>query len=138
MVKQICYERHCQMGRMRLHAEMVDGGGEEVAIPTGKKPLVERTPQEKAEGAAAPVIPKQMPRIMKLMALAMRLEELLRQGIAKDYAELARLGGVSRSRITQILNLRKQAPVLQERILELAPHEGEGQKLTERALISDR
>jgi hypothetical protein len=80
------------------------------------------------------VIPKRLPRITQLMALAIRLEELLRQGIAKDYAELARLGGVSRSRITQILNLRNLAPVLQERILEMAAHAGEGQKLTERAL----
>jgi hypothetical protein len=38
------------------------------------------------------------------------------------------------SRITQILNLRNLAPVLQERILELAAHAGEEQKLTERAL----
>ncbi len=51
-----------------------------------------------------------MPRITKLMALAIRLEGLMQEGVAKDYADLARLGGVSRSRITQILNLRNLAP----------------------------
>jgi hypothetical protein len=37
----------------------------------------------------------------------------------RDYAELARLGGVSRARITQIMSLRTLAPVIQEHILAL-------------------
>ncbi len=37
----------------------------------------------------------------------------------KDYADLAQLGGISRSRITQVMNLPQLAPVLQERILQL-------------------
>jgi hypothetical protein len=51
--------------------------------------------------------------------LAVRFEGLLREGTVRDYAELARLGGVSRARITQIMSLRNLAPVIQERILEL-------------------
>src|SRR6476646_10111009 len=34
----------------------------------------------------------------------------------KDYAESARLGGISRARITQTLNLRNLAPAIQERL----------------------
>jgi hypothetical protein len=53
------------------------------------------------------------------LALAVRFEGLLQDGTARDYTELARLGGVSRARITQIMSLRKLAPVIQERILAL-------------------
>ena len=54
-----------------------------------------------------------VPRISRLMALAVRLEGLVRAGRVKDYAELARLGGVSRARVTQVLNLRNLAPSIQ-------------------------
>jgi hypothetical protein len=54
-----------------------------------------------------------------LLALAVRFEGLLREGTVWDYAELARLGGVSRARMTQIMSLRNLAPVIQERILGL-------------------
>jgi len=53
------------------------------------------------------------------MALALRFEELIRTGAVRDYAELARLGQVSRARITQIMNLLHLAPDIQERILFL-------------------
>ncbi len=39
--------------------------------------------------------------------------------MVKDYAELARLGNVSRARITQIMNLLLLAPDIQEAILFL-------------------
>jgi hypothetical protein len=72
-----------------------------------------------------------VPRISRLMALAVRLEGLVRAGRVKDYAELARLGGVSRARVTQLLNLRNLAPSIQERLLFL---EGEAGAIQERAL----
>ena len=53
------------------------------------------------------------------MALALRFEELVRSGAVRDYAELAKLGQVSRARITQIMNLRHLAPDIQEQILFL-------------------
>jgi DNA invertase Pin-like site-specific DNA recombinase len=67
--------------------------------------------------AAAPA--GRLPRITRLLALAVRFEGLLRDGAVRDYAELARLGGVSRARITQIMSLRMLAPAIQERILAL-------------------
>ena len=72
-----------------------------------------------------------VPRISRLMALAVRMEGLVRGGQVKDYAELARLGGVSRARVTQVLNLRNLAPAIQERLLFL---EGEAGAIHERAL----
>jgi hypothetical protein len=53
------------------------------------------------------------------MALAIRFEQLLREGVVADYAALARLGHVSRARVTQIMNLLCLAPDLQETLLFL-------------------
>jgi hypothetical protein len=72
-----------------------------------------------------------VPRISRLMALAVRMEGMVRAGRVKDYAELARLGGVSRARVMQVLNLRNLAPAIQERLLFL---EGEAGAMPERAL----
>lgn len=60
-----------------------------------------------------------LPRITKLMALAIKFEGLIREGHIRDYAELARLGAVTRPRITQIMNLLHLAPDIQEEILGL-------------------
>jgi hypothetical protein len=66
-----------------------------------------------------PSAAERVPRIARLLALAWRFEELLRTGTIRDYAELARLGHVSRARISQIMNLRLLAPAIQEQILFL-------------------
>ena len=70
------------------------------------------------EAAPAPPPPR-TPRITKLMALAIRFDGLVRTGATKDYAELARLGRVSRAWITQIMNLLNLAPAIQESLLFL-------------------
>jgi hypothetical protein len=53
------------------------------------------------------------------MALALRLDELVRTGVVADYGELASLGHVSRARLSQILNLLALAPDIQESLLFL-------------------
>jgi hypothetical protein len=53
------------------------------------------------------------------MALALRFEQLLQAGALADYAELARLGHVSRARVSQIMSLRLLAPDIQEGLLFL-------------------
>src|SRR5947209_4334133 len=60
-----------------------------------------------------------VPRVSRLMALAMRFDELIRSGQVTGYAELARLGHVSRARLSQIASLLCLAPDLQEDILFL-------------------
>jgi len=60
-----------------------------------------------------------VPRIARLMALALRFEHLVQSGTVRHYAELARLGQVSRARVTQIMNLLHLAPDIQEAILFL-------------------
>ena len=64
-----------------------------------------------------------VPRIARLMALAIRFERLLADGEVRDYADLARLGHVTRARVTQIMNLLNLAPDIQEAILFLPPTE---------------
>jgi len=70
-------------------------------------------------GQAAPAAAGRVPRIARLMALALRFEQLVRSGAVRDYAELARLGQVSRARLTQVMSLLHLAPDLQEEILFL-------------------
>jgi len=60
-----------------------------------------------------------VPRISKLMALAIRFENLIRTAQIGDQADVARLGRVSRPRVTQIMNLLHLAPDIQEAILHL-------------------
>ncbi len=66
-----------------------------------------------------PVPAGRVPRVARLMALAIRFENLIQSGQIDGYAELARLAHVSRARITQIMNLRLLAPDIQESLLFL-------------------
>ena len=93
-VEYSCHIRNTQHGKQRLVA------GEAPEPPT-------------------PVEPGRIPRITRLMALAIRFEEKLQQGHVRDMAHLARLGRVSRARLTQIMNLRLLAPDIQEALLHL-------------------
>ena len=65
---------------------------------------------------AAPAPPR-IPRITRLMALAIKFQEMIDRGEVKDYADLARLGFVTRARVTQIMNLLHLAPQIQEALL---------------------
>ena len=60
------------------------------------------------------------PRIARLLALAHRLDTMVRGGEVKGYAELARLGRVSPARLSQILLLLHLSPAIQEEILFLS------------------
>lgn len=66
---------------------------------------------------AAPAPPARVPRITRLMALAIKFQEMIDRGELKDYADLARLAFVTRARITQIMNLLNLAPQIQEALL---------------------
>ncbi|MDP3938547.1 MAG: hypothetical protein Q8R92_10480 [Deltaproteobacteria bacterium] len=75
----------------------------------------------KVGGDLRPAVPGAVPRVARLLALAHRFEGLLRSGEIRDHADLASLAGVSRSRVTQIMNLLHLAPEIQESILGLPP-----------------
>ena len=62
-------------------------------------------------------------RIARVLALARRLDELVRSGAVRDYGELARLGHLSPARICQFLTLLHLAPAIQEYVLFLTTGE---------------
>ncbi|MBN2069582.1 MAG: hypothetical protein JW739_08105 [Opitutales bacterium] len=74
------------------------------------------------------------PRITKLMALALKFEKLIQDGDVTDYADLARLGHVTRARITQIMGLLNLASDIQEDILFL-PQTTKGRGLSAREIL---
>lgn len=73
-----------------------------------------------------------IPRVAKLMALAIRFDDLLRTGKVRDMSELARLAHVTQPRMTQIMNLLHLAPDIQEAILYLPPVAEGRDPITER------
>ncbi len=76
-------------------------------------------PQAASAAPVLPVPPGRVPRVSRLLALAHRLDELVRTGVIADYAALAKLAHVSRARISQIMNLLVLAPNIQETLLYL-------------------
>lgn len=75
---------------------------------------------EEVPAVPRPVLPPgRVPRVTRWMALALRFEQLLREGDVVNYTELACLGHVTPARISQIMNLLHLAPDIQEAILFL-------------------
>jgi hypothetical protein len=63
--------------------------------------------------------PARMPRVSRLMALAIKYEGMVLHGELRDYADIARLGFITRARATQVMNLLHLAPDIQEHLLFL-------------------
>ena len=60
-----------------------------------------------------------IPRVSRLMALAIQFDQMLRNGEFEDQSTIARLTRVTQPRMTQIMNLLHLAPDIQEAILFL-------------------
>ena len=73
------------------------------------------------EGEKAALPPGRVPRVSRLMALALRVDELVRTGQVGSYSALASLGQVTRARVSQIMSLLYLAPDIQEALLFLPP-----------------
>ncbi len=78
--------------------------------------------------------PGRIPRIARLMALAIRFDRLIREGRVTDMSELARLAHVTQPRMTQIMNLNHLAPDIQETMLFLPSKEKGRESIFERTL----
>ncbi len=88
----------------KIHFSMANKGKRE--IKPGPAPVVD------TDGG-------RVPRISRLMAMAIKFDNLIATGAVRDQAELAELGHVTRARVTQIMNLLHLAPAIQEEILFL-------------------
>lgn len=73
-----------------------------------------------AAPATTPAVGR-VPRVARLMALAIRFDRLLHEGELASQSELARLARVTQPRMTQLMNLLHLAPDIQEEILFLPP-----------------
>ena len=75
-----------------------------------------------------------VPRITKLMALAIKLEGLIHRRVLRDYTDVAMLGKISKARATQLMNLLNLAPDIQESLLLLPNATTPRDRVTERQL----
>ena len=112
-------------------AETLEDGAIQVEVTLPVRPRR----QESAKGGQPDQVsdagtPSRIPRISRLMALAIKFETMVERGEVRDYADLARLGYVTRARLTQIMNLMLLAPDLQEELLVAKQDSG----MTERTL----
>ena len=78
-----------------------------------------RTKAVSAPDIAPTALPNRVPRVARLMALAIHFDGMLRKGVVADQSELAHICEVTQPRITQIMNLLHLAPDIQERLLFL-------------------
>ena len=92
--------RGCQQGA-------VDGQGE--GAEPDEAPV---TPDPEAA-----LRPQPVSRAARMLALAHHVERLVEAGELMGYAEAARALGVTRARLTQVMNLVLLAPVIQEAML---------------------
>lgn len=100
--------------------------------------LIRRDHGRQVVADAAPRVvpdrPGRIPRVSRLMALAIHFDRLLREGKVRDQSELARLAHVTQPRMTQIMNLLHLAPDIQEELLHLPPVVEGRDSITERDL----
>lgn len=95
-----------------------DGVSVQVTLTLPQCPRRRATKQDgKSRPAESkPALPR-IPRVTRLMALAIKFQDMVDRGEVRDYADLARLGYVTRARMTQIMNLLLLAPDIQEALL---------------------
>ena len=75
-----------------------------------------------------------VPRVSRLMALAIKFERLVREGAVQNYRELADAGQISRARMSQIMRLSDLAPQIQEELLFLPKTMAGPDRFTEKTL----
>ena len=75
-----------------------------------------------------------VPRISRLMALAIKFERLIGEGEIRNYRALAEVGQISRARLTQIMRLTELAPNIQEELLFLPKTLAGPDRVTEKGL----
>ena len=88
--------------QFRLHASKRAEGGDPVEAPSSHR--------------------GRLPRVTQVLALAIYFQDMIVRGEARDYADLARLGCITRERISQVMELIWLAPEIQQEILEFPPN----------------
>lgn len=76
-----------------------------------------RVSLRKAEPDKEPAPREEIPRFVRLLALAHRWHRLIDEGTVESQAEIARMTGLTRARVTQIMRLRWLSPVIQAELV---------------------
>ncbi|MEQ8850947.1 MAG: hypothetical protein RIB32_04110 [Phycisphaerales bacterium] len=95
---------------------------------------VRQTRRQIVTEPAPPPPPGRVPRVVRLMALAIKFDRMLQDGLVGSQTDLAALARVTQPRMTQIMNLLHLAPDIQEEILFLPPVDEGRDAITEREL----
>ena len=90
--------------------------------------------QRRRSAAANAPTAGRIPRVTRLLALAYRIDAMTRSGELRDWAEAAKVVGVTRARMTQMANLLLLAPDIQEAILDVPRVVKGSDPITERQL----
>ena len=89
----------------------------------GSKRIAPATTAQQEATPPAPLRPvldqSSIPKLTRLLVLGHHLDRLVRDGVVRDYTQLARLTGLSKARVTQILNLTMLPPDIQLEVLLL-------------------
>ena len=93
----------------------------------------QRRRRARVERRARQLAQREPARVAKRLALAHRIAREVEAGVYRDYADVARRHGLTRARLTQIMNLLLLAPDIQEEVLALEFAVGR-QPVTERTL----
>ena len=76
-------------------------------------------PRSKKEATVPGTERGKLPRVAEVLALAIGFDDMIRRGLARDHSDLARLGCISKERVSQIMRLVWLAPDIQQEILTL-------------------
>ncbi len=79
--------------------------------------------RERGRQASDPQRPTmgRIPRVTQVLALAIQFQDMIDRGEARHYSDLARLGCLTRERMSQIMELIWLAPDIQQEILDFPP-----------------
>ena len=87
-----------------------------------------------ANGGAREADGGRVPRVSRLLALAIKFERLMREGAIRNHRDIAEAGQISRARLSQIMRLTDLAPCIQEELLFLPKTLAGPDRITEKAL----
>ena len=105
-----------------------------VGVPTPTATHKVRFGNQSRPGELEEKLIGRVPRVARLLALAHRVDGMIRSGELKDWAEAARLIGVTRARMTQIEHLMLLAPEIQYALLHSPSSSKSVGPVTERGL----
>ena len=97
---------------------------------------IDRPAGEKPNGGSVRQRFDRYPRIVQVVALAIHFQDMLDRGEVRNHADLARLGCISRERMSQIMMLAWLAPDIQQQVLGVPKTPGGRFPLSETELRS--